>query len=98
MCRKAGGGPFAALATIAAADFAWTRGRPALFRSSSLAERGFCARCGTPPTYQGEDTHKLEVTVCSLDEPGRAPPTSQNGIAPRQPWLDSLAALPSRPI
>ena len=97
MCQKAVGGPFAALGTIAAADFTWTRGQPAVFRSSSMAERGFCGRCGTPLTYQGEDTDKLEVTVCSLDEPGRAPPTTQDGIEARQPWLDSLASLPSRP-
>ncbi len=97
MCQKAVGGPFAVLGTVATADFAWTRGQPGLFQSSSMATRGFCARCGTPLTYQGDDLAMLEVTVCSLDEPGRAPPTHQNGVEARQSWLDSLAALPSRP-
>ena len=80
MCQKAVGGPFAALGTIALADFAWTRGRPARFRSSSMAERGFYARCGTPLTYQGEDAKMVEVTACSLDEPGRAAPSHQDGV------------------
>ena len=97
MCQKAVGGPFAVLGTIATADFAWTRGHPGVFQSSSMATRGFCASCGTPLTYQGDDLAMLEVTICSLDEPGRAPPTHQDGVEARQPWLDSLATLPSRP-
>jgi hypothetical protein len=48
MCQKASGAPFAAFADIDPGDFAWTRGKPAAFRSSSIAERDFCRDCGTP--------------------------------------------------
>jgi hypothetical protein len=48
MCQKAVGGPFAALAPVRLADFAWTRGTPDTFLSSSVAARDFCAACGTP--------------------------------------------------
>ena len=44
MCQKAAGAPFASFADIDRADFTWTRGKPAAFRSSSIAERDFCAR------------------------------------------------------
>ena len=47
MCQKAVGGPFISLADVRHEDFAWTRGKPATFRSSSIAERDFCAACGT---------------------------------------------------
>ena len=47
-CQKAVGGPFAALAPVRRQDFAWTRGTPASFASSSIAHRDFCAGCGTP--------------------------------------------------
>ena len=52
MCQKAVAGPFASLVEIPHGDFAWTRGTPATFRSSSLAERDFCAACGTPLSYR----------------------------------------------
>ena len=52
MCQKAVGGPFSAWANVATQDFAWTRGAPGTFRSSSAAERDFCARCGTPLAFR----------------------------------------------
>ena len=47
MCQKASGAPFASLADIEHENFSWTRGTPAAFKSSSIAERDFCAACGT---------------------------------------------------
>ena len=61
MCQKAVAGPFAALVEIPHGDFAWTRGLPSTFRSSSLAERDFCAACGTPLSYR-----KLNGSVIEL--------------------------------
>ncbi len=43
MCQKATGAPFASFADIEHEHFAWTRGKPATFQSSSIAERDFCA-------------------------------------------------------
>jgi len=48
MCQKASGAPFASFADIDHESFTWTRGKPAAFRSSSIAERDFCRDCGTP--------------------------------------------------
>ena len=52
MCQKATGAPFASFADIEKGDFAWTRGKPAAFRSSSIAERDFCRDCGTPLSFR----------------------------------------------
>ena len=94
MCQKAVGGPFAALGAVHTDDFAWTRGQPGRFDSSSLARRGFCAACGTPLTYQVVGGDTVDVAIGSLDTPEAAPPTEQYGIEGRLSWFATLAALP----
>src|SRR6516225_11596149 len=61
MCQKASGAPFASFADINKTDFAWTRGAPASFRSSSIAERDFCAKCGTPLSFRRIDAERIEI-------------------------------------
>ncbi len=95
MCQKAVGGPFAPLAPVRLADFAWTRGAPASFLSSSEAARDFCAACGTPLTFRYLDSAWIDVTIGSLDQPERAAPERQYGIESRQPWFATLADLPA---
>jgi hypothetical protein len=87
MCQKAVGGPFAALAKVAKADIAWTRGQPAAYRSSSAAFRDFCAACGTPLTFRFPDAAHMEVTLGSLDRPQDAAPVRHFGVEGRMPWL-----------
>ena len=49
-----------------------------------MASRGFCACCGTPLTYEGHTTpDKIDVTICSLDDPNAAPPCDQFGVESR---------------
>jgi hypothetical protein len=99
MCQKAVGGPFAALAKVASARFAWTRGEPAAFRSSAAAERHFCPACGTPLTFHGLESEAIEVTTGSLDNPASAPATKNFGVESRLSWIALLApgALPDTP-
>jgi hypothetical protein len=72
------------------ARFAWTRGEPASFQSSSAAERHFCAACGTPLTFHYLDGDAIEVTTGSLDAPGLVPITKNFGVEGRLPWIDRL--------
>jgi len=94
MCQKAGGGPFAALAPVQRKDFAWTRGTPASFASSSLSHRDFCANCGTPLTFRYNDSATISVTLGSLDHPEAVPPVRHYGIEGRIAWLDEIGRLP----
>src|SRR5579864_8732918 len=94
MCQKATGGPFAASAPVRRSDFAWTRGTPAAFASSSLSHRDFCAACGTPLTFRYDDAETISVTLGSLDRPAQVPPVRQYGIESRLAWLDHIARLP----
>jgi hypothetical protein len=94
MCQKAVGNIFMATAGVPLDRFAWTSGEPALFRSSSAAERGFCRDCGTPLTFRYLANDAISVTLGSLDEPERARPTKQHGIESRVPWWRDLLELP----
>ncbi len=94
MCQKATGGPFLASATVALADVAWTRGSPAIFRSSSLAERGFCAACGTPLSFGTIGEDRISIALGSLDHPGTVAPGKQIGIEGRVAWWGTIAGLP----
>jgi len=99
MCQKAVGGLFAALCKVQAAHFAWTRGDPASFNSSSVAERHFCTSCGTPLTFHYLDGDTIEVTTGSLDNPTLTPITKNFGVEARLPWIELLAPgrLPDTP-
>ncbi len=96
MCQKAVAGPFAAFAEVPHGDFAWTRGRPATFRSSSLAERDFCPACGTPLSYRQLGGPVIELLTGAFDRPDRVIPTYQTGIESRLPWIASLSDLPGK--
>lgn len=91
MCQKAVGGPFFAWAEVAQADIAWTRGSPAQFSSSSAADRGFCAKCGTPLTFSyGKKRQHIDVTICSLDDPLAVRPSLLLGVESRLAWCEPL--------
>jgi hypothetical protein len=94
MCQKAFGGFFGALVT--AHDLAWTRGEPKRFRSSNKVQRGFCADCGTPLTFE-PDGYPAEVAVGAFDDPTVVSPTIQLNPADKQPFYDGICTLPMRP-
>jgi hypothetical protein len=96
MCRRATGGLFAALAGGSPENFAWTRGAPSYFASSNLAQRGFCANCGTPLSFQYHyPGARLYVTMGSLDDPEQTPVIIQYGIESRLSWVKFCEQLPA---
>ncbi len=97
MCQKAVGNAFAAFAPVRLDAFAWTRGAPAIYRSSNIVERGFCAQCGTPLSFQYTDGDWIDVTIGSLDHPDRVPPARHYGVESRLPWTHQLETLPEVP-
>lgn len=93
MCQKAVGNLFAALVATPNKALKWTRGEPAVFQSSDYAERGFCAKCGTPLFFNSLDNDRINLTIGSLDHPGDFPPHTQMGTQSRVSWFAKLAAL-----
>src|ERR1700677_2297631 len=95
MCQKAAGTPFMTFAGVTMSNFVWTRGTPKTFASSDIAERGFCAECGTPLSYFIPGRDWISVTIGSFDRAADVPPATQYGGAPKLP---GSAARPSPPI
>jgi hypothetical protein len=94
MCRKATGGAFSVMANFPARSVAWT-GRPRRRRSSPLATRGFCERCGTPLCFQYDDSEHVSLAVGAFDDPRSLRPTQHGGIESRLPWMTIDPELPS---
>ena len=67
-------------------DFMFVVGEPTRFRSSPSVVRTFCGKCGTPLTYQNDDSPgTIDVTTATLDLPEAFPPT-------REIWLEHKLA------
>src|ERR1700743_2417511 len=96
VCQKARGAPFASFAHIERSDFAWTRGQPSTFRSSSIAERDFCPACGTPLGFHRIDGDRIEIMTDAFDRPDRIVPTRQYGTESRLGWVVGISNLPSQ--
>lgn len=94
MCQKAFGNYFAALVGARKADFTWSRGTPAYFRSSSAVERGFCRDCGTPLSFAYDDSARIAVSIGSLDNPDAVMPAVQYGLEGQRPAFAILHSLP----
>ncbi len=86
MCQRAVGNLFATLVMIRKDHVEWTKGAPAVFESSSAAERGFCSACGTPLFFQYKASPNIELTVGSFDHPEVLTPRHHYGIESRVPW------------
>jgi hypothetical protein len=96
MCQKAFAGPFGALVTVKVADLTWTRAAPSRFQSSDAVQRGFCAACGTPLTFEWS-ADKIDLAVFAFDDPSRVEPHVQLAVEGRPAWMDHLAHMPVRP-
>jgi hypothetical protein len=94
MCQKATGGLFGVF--IGTEGFEWTRGTPSVFRSSNVAERLFCAACGTPLAFK-ENGWAVEIAVGTLDDPVAGAPVIEVNTEGKVPFFDTITHLPERP-
>ena len=92
MCQKAFGAYYAPLVSTRGAELSWTRGTRKTFRSSNFVERGFCADCGTPLTYEAPDG--IAIAAGAFDDPSLLPPVVQFGIEGKIGFVDHLHELP----
>jgi hypothetical protein len=88
-CRRASGAPLVAWGSFGFDAFQLLPGGAyAVHRSSPPVERGFCAACGTALTYRHlERAAEIDVTLATLDEPGRFEPECHIWVEDRLPWL-----------
>ena len=95
MCQRASGAPVVTWATFPADRVEWTTGTPARRRSSEIAERGFCASCGSALLWQ-EDARKelIDITAGTLDRPEAIRPEDHIFTESAVPWLRMDDGLP----
>ncbi|MBW4021555.1 MAG: GFA family protein [Proteobacteria bacterium] len=96
MCQKASGQPFMAFVRFRADRVSWSR-PPAIFASSTIVERGFCAVCGTPLSYRQIAGEYVSLTLHSLDDPAALAPEMAFSPETQAPWCLTLGHLPAGP-
>jgi hypothetical protein len=79
MCQRAFGHLSGVFCGVGRREVRWERGEPAYYRSSKIAQRGFCRECGTPLTFEYLDSEGIHLAVGSLDEPERFRPVAHYG-------------------
>lgn len=76
ICQKAYGGPhMAGLRFDDGVEF--TQGTPTYFRSSEVAQRGFCTGCGSPLVFVYDKAPDMWIMIGSLDHPEDWPMTAE---------------------
>ena len=94
-CRRVSGAPCVAWFSVMQPDFQLTKGVPARLRSSQRVTRTFCAACGTPLTYQHDDTlTEIDITIGSLDHPDSVVPEDHTFTCYRLSWVKTADGLP----
>jgi hypothetical protein len=95
LCRRACGAPVLVFATVPRSDFAFVRGAPRCFASTSFGRRWFCGDCGTQLCMQVDhEPATTDVTVASMDDAASVAPGFHIWHASRLPWFDTADALP----
>ena len=74
----------------------WCGEAPTRFASSNIAERGFCATCGTPLFYRQFDGSTIELMAGTLDAPDAFALNYHYGIEGQRAWLKLNDGLEQR--
>jgi len=82
MCQLAFGNTRAAFMNLRKSEVTWFT-PPTYYVSSKIAKRGFCGRCGTPLSFEFNDSQNMDLSVGSLDDPSVLTPTSHYAIESR---------------
>ena len=86
---------YVAWATFDTESFRITSGDLELHASSPDATRGHCAVCGTSLTYEHKERpNEVDISLASLDDPGRLSPNSHIWLADKLPWVVLNDGLP----
>jgi hypothetical protein len=98
MCRRAFGNIFATFINLPKANVTWETREPDYFASSKIARRGFCSRCGTPLTFEYNESQHLDLSVGSLDQPEGLTPVMHVGVDGRLAAFAHADGLPEKRI
>jgi len=96
MCQRFNSAAFAAWAVFPLEAVRFTGTEPKCYKTSPLAECGFCGNCGSSLTMKWlrQPSEILAILIPSLDHPEDFAPTRHHGTESQIPWLDMHDDLP----
>lgn len=98
MCQKSSGSAFATYAPVLDENIEWLEGKSEIkvYKSSDVAERGFCSHCGSNLYYRVlGDGSEIEISLGTLDEEPNYSPTSNIYCASKPKWSVGIEKLPN---
>jgi hypothetical protein len=88
MCRRIHAAPYVAWLVVPVERFRYTRGTPAVLKSSAGGTRYFCSRCGTHVGCVNASHPEIyDVSLGSLDAPESFTPKRDFFADTRLPWV-----------
>jgi len=99
ICQRSIGASFSTWVAFPADAVRFTNGEPKYYRSSLIAQRGFCANCGTSLNWMRllpEVAHYMAMFTAGLDNPNDFAPAWHGSIESQLPWIDLHDDLPRK--
>ena len=87
-CRRHSGAPVSVFVAYSRDAYRVTEGEITKFNSSPGRLRGFCARCGSTLTCEGESSPEMHFHIGAFAEAARFQPTRHIFPEERLPWLN----------
>jgi hypothetical protein len=98
MCQKLSGAPVLAWASFRLEHFAYTKGSPKVYRSSSHGQREFCADCGSQIAFRDRERQgTIEINVGTMDDPEKLKPEYHIWCSSRISWFQTDDTLLRHP-
>jgi len=95
ICRKSTSAPVVAFASFPIDGFSYTKGQPAVYKSSNKGQREFCSNCGTQIAHR--ETHEadaVDVNSGTLDDITLFSPDFHIHTEEQVSWLNINDKLP----
>ncbi len=99
ICQRSIGASFSTWTAFPTDAIRFTNGEPKYYRSSLIAQRGFCANCRTSLNWMRllpEVADYMAVFTAGLDNPEDFAPAWHGGIESQLPWIDLHDDLPRK--
>ncbi|WP_375689442.1 GFA family protein [Pseudooceanicola sp. LIPI14-2-Ac024] len=96
MCQRASGNFVSAFYMVADDQVVWEGTPPAIFASSDVAERGFCAACGTPLYFRETGSGWTEFLAATLRQGTPFDPKAHVRSADTPAWATHIGDIPVR--
>jgi hypothetical protein len=97
-CRKHSGAPVSVFVAFKRDAYVVTDGQITKFNSSPGRWRGFCARCGSTLTCEGERSNETHFHVGAFRDAAQLQPTRHIFPEERLPWLHFGRLTPVLPL